>query len=61
MCKIYSQLGLTRRHPYTGEIILSYPEVRTVVARLASTEEAVILGGDVLTLADEHTYDNWYY
>lgn len=61
MGEIYSQLGVTRRHPYTGEVILSYSEVRTVVERLAITKEAVILGGDVLTLADKHTYDNWYY
>ena len=31
------------------------------VMELASQQKWIILGGDVLTEAQKHTYDNWYY
>ncbi len=61
MCTFYSELGLHRKHTLTGETALSYSEVKTVIDYLLKTEEAIILGGDVLNLLFEYTYNNWYY
>ncbi len=61
MSTIFSDLGLHRKHFYTGENLLTYAEVKTVIGYLLKTEKAVILGGDVLNLASEYTYNNWYY
>ncbi len=60
MCTFYSELGLHRKHALTGEAVLSYSEVKTVINYLLKTEKAIILGGDVLNLLLGYTYNNWY-
>lgn len=61
MMNLYSKFNITRKHPLTGEYVLDFEEVKTIIRFIESTECAIILGGDVLDTAYDYTYSNWFY
>lgn len=61
MMDLYSRFNISRKHPLTGEYVLDFEEVKTIIRYIQSTECAVILGGDVLDTSYDYTYANWCY
>ena len=48
------------RETYWGELAWHVCDIPDVL-EYAHSENLVILGGDVITPQEKHTYDNWYY
>lgn len=44
----------------SGEIVWNAEVILNIIA-IARKHQRIILGGDILTLEGEYTYDNWYY
>ena len=57
----YRQLGIGRVRELTGEIVLSYVEVKVAIDYIASGTGITILGGDVLDAKDDYVYAFWNY
>ena len=54
------QLLQKARETYWGELAWHVCDIPDVL-EYAHSENLVILGGDVITPQEKHTYDNWYY
>lgn len=61
MKKIYEELHIGYINESTGEYILNYGELMTLINFIRLHKSSIVLGGDVLNEKDQYTYNNWYY